>query len=308
MEPEESLRRAEGLVINIQHYCVHDGPGIRTSVFLQGCPLRCIWCSNPESQDRAPCLMWNQERCTGCGQCAAVCGTGALTVSPEGTFSYDCRLCDRCGRCAAICAAKARTISSKRMTAGEVLDQVLADALFYGDGGGLTLTGGEVTVQFDFAKSLLQLARLHGIGTALETCGEAQSHQLLELAALADVILFDVKVMDPDLHKRFTGMDNVRILSHLQMLSEQTACRLIVRTPVVPGCNDFESNYVQMGKFLKEHVLRCREVQLLPYHNLGEDKYMHLGVLDRTFTSEPPSPEKIDGFREILKAYVETVL
>lgn len=304
---EKDLREVRGLVMNIQHYCVHDGPGIRTGVFLQGCPLRCAWCANPESQSTVPVLLWNPELCTACGKCVDACSHGAIQREGHGMIRFLRNFCVSCGACAEVCSSKARRSSSREMTVGAVFDEVMADSLFYGSEGGVTLTGGEATMQFDFSLALLQLCKMSGVSTALETCGAVTWDKLERLANWTDTILYDVKVMDVTAHRRLTGTGNRMILNNLENLSAEKESRLIVRTPVVPGCNDAEANFRAMGEYLQQHVPRCREVHLLPYHDLGEDKYAQMGVYGRTFRSSIPEESHMEHLRDVLRQYIDIV-
>lgn len=309
MKPQREgrLEETRGLVMNIQHYCVHDGPGIRTGVFLQGCPLRCAWCANPESQSAAPTLLFHRELCTACGRCMEACTHSAIRREEDNALRFLRDQCVSCGACAAMCPTGARRLSSREMTAGEVLHEVERDRLFYGADGGVTLTGGEATAQPAFSTALLRLCRERGLGTALETCGAVNWEVLGRLAGLTDTILYDVKCMDNEKHRRLTGIGNRMILHNLEALSAERESRLIVRMPVIPGYNDTEDELHTVGAYLQGHVPRCQEVHLLPYHDLGEDKYVQMGVVGRDFSSQIPEPAHMEHLRGILRQYVAKV-
>lgn len=267
-----------GTIFNIQKFSVHDGTGIRTLVFLKGCPLRCRWCSNPESQKREAERAFNPSRCltaAHCGQCAAGCPTGALSVS-EGLLAYDPRLCNRCFRCVKICPAGAQNSYGQTMSVDEVLRKVEEDDIFYSNsGGGLTLSGGEALFQPEFATALLAEAQRRHINTALETCGYYPYQRLCEAARHLDELMYDVKCFDTRMHKKWTGVDNAVILENLARVREDFPDLPIrVRTPVIPGFNDNEEEIRAIRVFLD--TLSGVEYELLPYHRMGEAKYAYL--------------------------------
>jgi pyruvate formate lyase activating enzyme len=247
-----------GRVFDIQRFSIHDGPGIRTAVFFKGCPLRCAWCHNPESQSPRPQLMFYAHKCTGCGKCAEIC---ADTHTPA---------CTGCGRCAAVCRSGAREISGREISAEEVLKTVLRDRAFYEtSGGGVTLTGGEPLSQPEFAAELLRLCREQGVNTAMETSGFAPWETLESLLPLLDRIYYDIKGIDPARHEKNTGVSNERILENAERL-KRTGKDVTFRMPYIPGFNDDELPAVKAfaGDF---------PLQLMPYHAIGEGKYAALG-------------------------------
>lgn len=299
LAPSDDLRAVTGVVFNVQHYCIHDGPGIRTNVFVKGCPLRCIWCANPESQRVRPELLYRKDRCAGCGRCAAVCPAHAVHME-AGRAVTDRALCQSCGACAAACPHEARTIAGERKTAGEIADEVLEEKLFYGAEGGLTVTGGEAFAQPEFTGAVVRLCRDGGITTAVETCGQFSWSAVGHIFRDIDFVLFDMKEMDEEKHRRFTGASNRRILENLEHISKETDCDLFIRCPVIPGCNDTEENYRALGALLRDRGIRVREINLLPYHNLGVGKREELELAETGFETAPPPAEKLETLRRIL--------
>lgn len=264
-----------GIIFNIQKFCLHDGDGIRTCVFLKGCPLRCIWCHNPESLEKAPTLSFNKQKCTLCGKCLSDCS--ARTIE-NGYLKIECEKCVKCGKCAEICLNDANEIIGKEMTASEVLDEVIKDKMFYDtSGGGLTITGGEPSYQPDFTLELLSLSKDAGISLAIETCGIGSRDFYKKAADLGATFLFDIKCLDPMRHKELTGADNSRILSNLQFLMDRGA-DIIIRLPLVPDCNDSDEDITALASFLNKNKGRYRYAEIMPYHTLGIGKSEKLGT------------------------------
>jgi pyruvate formate lyase activating enzyme len=275
-----------GLVFNILRFCLHDGPGIRTTVFLKGCPLACWWCHNPEGQASRPDLLFYEARCRRCGACVEVC-PHAEAVPPDGGVRPS-RLCERCGACVEVCVASARELVGRRMSVAEVLREVERDVIFFEEsGGGVTLSGGEPLLQPRFVAALLGACRDRRIHTALETCGMAATQVLLEIARKADLVLYDLKVLDPQKHRHYTGVPNLAIKTNLEALAA-TGHPLVVRLPVIPGINDGEADIDDSARFLAR--LGLRRIDLLPYHRVGIDKYQRLGVPYRLPETAAPGP------------------
>jgi len=257
-----------GLIFNIQRFSVHDGPGLRTTVFFKGCPLRCDWCHNPESQVASPEVMWSAGRCIQCGACREACPTGAMNGG-EAT-------CDRCGSCADACPTGAREVMGRLFTVTEVMAQILRDRIFFEESrGGVTFSGGEPLAQPAFLLACLEACRAEGLHSALDTCAFAPTEDLLEAARLADLVLFDVKVMDKGLHERFTGGSNEVILENLRAVS-RVHSNLWLRIPVVAGVNDDLDNMAAVAT-LASGLPGIRRVSLLPCHDLGTEKGGRLG-------------------------------
>lgn len=302
---EENLGAATGTVFNVQHYSIHDGPGIRTSVFVQGCPLKCIWCANPESQSRSPQLMYLKNKCVGCGACITACEREAIAFDPEtpGKVKTNRDLCIACGACVEKCPADARSISGERKTAREVFEEAAEDALFYGDDGGVTVTGGEPLAHGDFTRELLALCKQEGFSTAIETCGAVSWEIMKPALDYTDYVLFDLKQMNPELHRQYTGVSNELILSNLKKISDETDCTIFIRCPVIPPCNNSPEEMEQIARFLIGNNIRVKEIDLLPYHHLGEGKREELESFAETFTSDIPEDAEVEMLRDILRSY-----
>lgn len=280
-----------GVVFDVKRYSVHDGPGIRTTVFLKGCPLSCAWCHNPESQAREAELVFWSDRCVGCGTCEAVCPESAIAVSSDGVTT-DPALCRRCGRCAAACPAEARQMVGRTMTPHEVMEVVLRDRLYFDEsGGGVSFSGGEPLMQRAFLMELLRLFRGEDVHSVVDTSGLAPAAAILEMAEWADLILYDLKIMDTDRHRRFTGVGNEAILSNLELLMS-TGALVEIRVPVIPGINDDDENFRRMDAFLTTLPRRPR-VALLPYHRGARGKHERFGRVFALGDLAGPSAERL---------------
>lgn len=289
-----------GIVFNIQHCCIHDGPGIRTGVFLKGCPLRCLWCANPESQLAHPQVFWDERKCSLCGACVAVCPQKALSVS-DGKVRVKPNTCIGCGSCAAACPLGAREMTGKRMRVDEVMREVLEDRLFYGEDGGLTVSGGEPLMQAEFTLALLRAAKEAGITTAVETSGFAAWETLEGLAPYCDTFLYDIKAVEAQKHLRYTGVDNAGILENLKLLSAHfPQCDIWIRTPLIPDYNDSEEDMALLAELAKS-VPTATQLHLLPYHDLGEGKREQLGE-GQAFRAEIPTAEHMERLRDLLRS------
>jgi pyruvate formate lyase activating enzyme len=291
-----------GVVWDIRKYSLHDGPGIRTTVFLKGCPLACSWCCNPESQDGHPQITWFREKCLSCGTCVEVCARDAVLVDRSKRRRIDRASCDLCGECVTRCAAGAMVLVGRRMTVDEVLREVGQDAIFYSrSGGGLTLSGGEPLAQPAFAAELLRRYKSDyvGVHTTVETCGEAAWEDVALLAPHVDLFLYDIKHMDAFEHRRLTGAGNERILENAARLAASGAA-LVVRLPLLPGHNDDEDNLRRSAGFARS-VLRVDRVDLLPYHRLGEPKYPRLGRRYHLAGTAAASDTDVAAARQVLE-------
>ncbi len=268
-------KQLTGIVFNIQKFSIHDGPGIRTTVFLKGCPLKCLWCHNPESQEKKAELSFIAEKCIGCGYCFRVC-PHKCHVMINGKHKLNRELCARCGLCAKECYAQALETIGKSMSVDEVIEEVLKDRPFYAtSGGGLTLSGGEPLAQVEFSSALLRVAKKENIDTALETCGYAPFDSYAALLDDVDLFLYDYKETDPKLHKKFTGVDNALILENLLQI-DRRGKRIVLRCPIVPGLNDRAAHFAGIAATANK-LNHIGEIQVLPYHPLGESKGARLG-------------------------------
>lgn len=265
----------QGLIFDIERFSTADGPGIRTSVFFKGCNLNCFWCHNPESLKRQPQVEYSQEECLGCGSCVAVCPSGSQALTAEG-HRYFPERCQNCGKCAAICPVGAMKPIGVYHTVEACMEQIREDIPFYRrSGGGVTLSGGEVLMQPEFAVELLRQCRQEGIPTAVETNLCAPWEVLEQLLPYLDLVMADIKHMNPESHRRGTGAGNDRILANLLELN-RWEIPVIVRTPVIPGFNDSPENIAQTAVFLQS-VRNLRYYELLSYNPMGNDKRKRLG-------------------------------
>ena len=290
-----------GIVFDIKKFSIHDGPGIRTTVFLKGCPLRCWWCHNPEGLVPQPELAFRANRCIKCDACLDVCVHGAISRDGDAVLT-DATRCTLCGTCVAACYAEARQIVGREMTVAQVMAAIERDVPFYDEsGGGATFSGGEPLLQGDFLLELLRACRARGIHTTVDTCGFAPWEVLDGVRKYADLFLYDLKLMDDARHRAFTGVSNALILSNLQALSQQGHA-IVVRMPLIPGINDDEMNVNQTGMFLSAlpHLIR---VDVLPYHGLGDEKYGRLNKPYSLSETRPPPEEKVAEAVRILKGF-----
>lgn len=287
---------SKALIFNIQRFSIHDGPGIRTVVFFKGCPLRCLWCHNPEGQFlKKEMVIWD-DRCIGCKTCVKICRNSAID-NPEN--------CILCGECVEECPAEAREIAGKEMTVEEVMMEIEKDRVFYEQsGGGVTFSGGEPLLQHDFLLTLLKKCKENNIHTVIETCGYSNWEILLSVSKYTDLFLFDLKVMDEDSHKKFTGVSNKVILENLKRLSSSNT-NIIVRIPVVPGVNDNIENINKTAEFVSS--LDLKEVHLLPFHKGGVEKYRRLRRNYRFMAHVSEGKDGINLFSKILEEKKITV-
>lgn len=288
-----------GIVFDIKKFSIHDGPGIRTTVFLKGCGLRCWWCHNPESQRPTPELMLRPDLCIRCGACVTVCPQAAV-VPDGGGFITDRARCTQCGTCATVCYADAREMVGQEMTVDAVMAEILRDSVFYEDsGGGVTFSGGEPLLQGDFLLALLKACKAHGLHTAIDTCGHAPTETLHRIRSYVDLFLYDLKLMDDTRHREVTGVSNQRILENLRMLDSH-GHKIILRIPLIPRINDDVYNIYQMAQ-LARGLSSLERIDLLPYHKIGQDKYARIGRINPMPKTEPLTETQVNAVAQQLR-------
>jgi pyruvate formate lyase activating enzyme len=274
----------------VQRFSLHDGPGIRTTVFLKGCPLQCAWCHNPEGIAAEPEVLVVENRCIQCGACQMACPLG---IAIEGGWIPDGReACTACGTCADVCPTGAREVVGREVTVDELLAEVLRDRVFFNTDGGVTFSGGEPLLQLRFLEAMLEACRAAGLHTAIDTSGLAPLKHLLRVAVLADLLLFDVKLMDDTRHRTHTGVSNTQILANLDAVA-RVHPNIWLRVPIIPGVNDDGTN-MRATATLAAGLPSVRRVQLLPYHRLGADKHRRLGNAAGGVSLTPPTRSHMD--------------
>ncbi len=297
---ESHHRMHTGLIFNIQKYSLHDGPGIRTTVFLKGCPLRCGWCHNPESRSAEPEISWSEARCIRCGECWEVCPQAA--AQRPATAAIDRQQCTRCGQCVAVCVTGARELVGRQRTVSDVLAEILQDRIFYDESsGGVTLSGGEPLLQAEFAAELLAACRGEGLHTAVDTCGYGRREDVQALAAVTDLFLYDVKILDDNRHRQYTGVSNIVILENLRALCEQGA-NVWIRVPIIPGFND-DPRDVEATAAWVASLGTVQRMHLIPYHALGTNKAERVGLVPAMAATAAPSDDLLEALAERARAY-----
>jgi len=290
---------AHGIVFDIAHYSIYDGPGIRATIFLKGCPLRCAWCHNPESWSKNPEIGYLSSKCTGCGTCRDVCPEGAVTVI-DGAYHRDPSRCRVCGKCVDACPPGALEIIGRSLTAQDVLREVSVDLPFFEDsGGGVTVSGGEATLQAAFLREMLSVMKENGIHTALETCGFFDPDLVGPLDELVDLFLFDIKSLDEDAHREMTGVGIEKVVGNFRaLLARSGSPRIIPRIPVIPGFNADDDSIYSIARFL-ETAGYDGPVHLMPYNSMAKSKYEKVGRGDLYRDMGSLSDERIEKITDI---------
>ncbi len=289
------------LVSNIQGYSIHDGPGIRTVVFLKGCPLRCRWCANPENLLDRVRVGFLANLCQHCARCAKVCPQGAIL--PDADRRIDREKCDECAKCVEACFYGALVRYGKGMTAEEVFDQVRRDKIFYdSSGGGVTVSGGEPLTHADFVAELFALCRGEGIHTCVETCGCVPQAAFEKVLSLTDTFYFDLKLMDSEMHREYTGQGNDQILSNARFLAEKGA-DILFRQPLIPGVNSPEENVKATAAFIRSLGREDLALQLIPYHRMGTSKYAALDIPYTLEDMKPMAAEEVEAVRALYESF-----
>jgi len=290
----------EGIIFNIQRYSIHDGPGIRTTVFLKGCPLRCKWCSNPESINPFPELFLRQERCDQCGQCLDICIPKAISYDND-TIQIKRVDCNLCMKCIEVCPLNVINSIGKKTSINEIISEVMQDELFYNNsGGGVTISGGEPLFQLEFTLNLLKEFKKKALHTTIDTTGYAKSEDLDKILPYTDLILFDIKHLNPEIHQKGTGVANDLILKNFKTCLKR-GMKIWVRVPIIPDFNDSSQYIAKLAKYLSEEPVE--KISLLKYHEWGKHKYKYLDrvypLKDTNFISDV----QIQDFKNIIESY-----
>ena len=287
-----------GLIFNVQRFCTNDGPGIRTTVFLKGCPLRCIWCHNPESHNKKVEIMYDKDKCMACGNCISACLKKCHTI--DGVHLFERKDCIGCGACTVACPSNALTLYGKNVSVQEVFNEVKRDKIFYeNSGGGVTVSGGEPLFQPDFTSQLLKICKENNIHTAIETSGFASKKVLLSVIKNCDLVLFDVKESNEELHKLYTGVSLIPILRSMEIINEHKI-PFIIRATIIPTLNDREEHFKKLRK-MRDDMIMCKGIQVMPYHILGSHKHEMIGKNYSCYSITEPTEEMIAYWRKMLE-------
>jgi len=286
------------LIFNIQKFSVHDGPGIRTTVFFKGCPLKCMWCHNPESQNTNKEVLYDSKKCVLCGNCQKICPTNAIKIE-NNKLTTDISRCNHCGKCNIYCIYGAREVVGNNYSVDEVVNEVMKDKVFYEQSnGGVTISGGEPLLQIEFVEELLKRLKEEKIHTAVDTCG-AVNFEILERAAkYTDLFLYDLKLMDDEKHREYVGVSNKIIIENLKKLS-LIHSNINIRMPIIQGVNDDNIHIEKTLELLKD--LNIKKINLLPYHNIAKHKYEKLGLVYEDKKMSIPSEVKMNSFKELFE-------
>ena len=289
-------------IFNIQKFSTHDGDGVRTTIFFKGCPLRCMWCHNPESQHYYKELIFHHHKCTACGRCVAKCKQGANSIV-DGKIVFDRSKCTACGVCTDWCITEARELAGKEYTVDALVKEAMKDKIFYEQsGGGVTLSGGEVMASqhMDYVEEVCRKLHENGVSVFIDTSGYTDYENLKRILPYVDVFLYDIKVMDPEDHKKYIGVDNSLILENLKKLSDDGA-GLYIRLPIIQQVNATDEHIESVIHFLKENNIHARQVNLLPYHDIGKGKYASLDMEYHEDEMSVPVSELMEHFKSMFE-------
>ncbi len=289
----------KGIIFDIKRYAIHDGPGIRTTVFLKGCPLQCQWCQNPEGIESRPEILLRSRRCAeDCDACVPACPQGA--ISKKGRYvEFETEKCDFCRKCEDVCVYDALEVVGREVTVHEALEEIERDRVFFEEsGGGITFSGGEPLMQLDFVQAILTEIKKRNIHTTLDTSGYVNFKDLERISDHVDLFLYDIKIMDEKKHKKYTGVSNAIILENLHKLSKR-GTPVTVRIPLISGINDDEQNVEFFAEYMQT-LINIKQIHLLPYHKGGCEKYRNLRKEEPLKTFQPPTEERIDEIKQIL--------
>jgi pyruvate formate lyase activating enzyme len=301
LQPDKSEPGTRGYVFDIKKYAIHDGPGIRTTIFFKGCPLQCKWCHNPESWAIHPELGFRRGRCVRCGRCAEACEEQAISLAENGSVT-DAEKCKVCGECVGVCLSSAREVIGQEMTVREVISEIEKDVIFYDQsGGGATFSGGEPLMQPEFLLGLLEQCRKQGIHTVVDTTCHVKPEIIEKAAGQADLFLCDLKHMDPAVHRDFTGVDNDLILYNIKCLSD-AGKRIVIRIPIIPGFNDEKANIEMTAEFVKS-LGNVSKISILPYNRGGKEKSARLTAEFALMETEVPGGQRMAAIADALRDY-----
>lgn len=298
-----SIEKIRGLIFDVQGHSVHDGPGTRTTVFMSGCPLHCVWCCNPEGLFHHPVMMHKDSKCVCCGSCLKACPKGAVSIGSDGRLEFDRAICDRCEsfECVSACLHEANEISGVSYSIDDMMKIFQRDRQFWGSRGGVTFSGGEPLNQKNFILPLLKRCKESYIHVCIETTAHLPSNYFQEALRYVDWVFTDIKHFDPDEHKRLCGVDNRLILRNIRWLAESGWDGFVVpRIPVIPGVNDGEDNIRATARFVKDIDLEV--INILPFHRLGESKYRQLGQSYRFAEQKPPERDRMEHLKSIIES------
>ncbi len=295
------MEQPQGIVCSLERFATHDGPGIRTLVYMKGCPLTCAWCSSPHTQSKTADLLYTASRCVGSDACVAICPEKALQRSEGEPLQIDRELCNACGLCIDACNTRALEITGQSMTVDELFKEVDKDSSFYRrSNGGVTVGGGELSMQPEFVSAFLKKCKEQYIHTSIETCGLAPWTGLESILRYVDLLHFDIKHMDDEMHRKLTGASNKQILENARKAAKM--CVMIIRIPVVPGCNDSEENIIATAKFAAGLEGGIQRIELLPYHQLGMHRYDQLGMTYNLDDVDTPDDSHMERLKYIVQS------